>query len=222
MQNILVIEDELSIRNLIKLHLENSGYIITDVNTGADGIHKVSNDIFDAVLLDLGLPDAHGTQVLESIRKISEVPVIIMTVQSDEKTKVQVLDAGADDYLVKPFGLEELKARVRAALRRANSNPAQDVYENGPLAIHYQQRKVYVNDTEVKLTSKEFDFLKILTLQSGCLVTRTQVLQRIWGKHSEDKGHYLRIYISQIRKKLGIKGLITTEPGVGYRINFLK
>lgn len=218
---VLIVDDETSIRNLLKLHLEISGYSTFEAKSATEGLMALETDKFNLILLDLGLPDMDGLDVLKKVRVHSDVPIIIMTVRNQDYDKVAALDSGANDYIVKPFSLEELKARVRAALRKATPIADPEIYTNGKLEIDFSQHKVSVGGNEIKLTVKEFDFLKLLALQTGKLVSRNHILTKIWGSHIEDKGHYLRIYVSQLRKKLNIDGLIDTDPGVGYRLNYL-
>ncbi len=221
---ILVVDDEPQIRKLLDRVLSEAGYQVLCAETGASAMLKVVQDRPDLVLLDLQLPDQNGLKVLESVRKISQVPVIVLTVQDSQDEKVKLLEAGADDYLTKPFGIPELLARIKVAFRHGytlNSTSAVFIHKN--LEIHFLTRQVQVQGQPIKLTATEYDVLKLLAKYPGKIITQQQLLQEIWGERSLEFTHYLRIYVAQLRKKLecfpDLKGLIITEPGIGYRLD---
>lgn len=219
---IMIIDDELAIRNTIKMSLESNGYTIGEAINGQEGIRLVSEFHPHLVFLDLGLPDINGLEVLKELRKWTRVPVIILTVTDDEQTKVNLLDAGADDYLTKPFGSKELLARVRVALRNVGVIEATPVFNSDDLEVNLSQRKVSVSGIEVKLTATEYEVLSRLVRDHGKVIPQAVLLKQVWGTAAEDQSHYLRIYINQLRKKIEKNPSepkhIITESGVGYRI----
>ncbi|MBX2989328.1 MAG: response regulator transcription factor [Bdellovibrionaceae bacterium] len=218
---VLVIDDESAIRNVIRVGLEAQGLSVALAADGAQGLGKALEFHPQVVILDLGLPDMGGLEVLRRLREWTSVPVIILTVNDDEPTKVRLLDAGADDYLTKPFGLPELLARLRVALRHHHAAEATPVIETGDLRIDLNQREVRREGRVVKLTATEYAILSRLARQAGRVIPQSQLLTEIWGIHSADQSHYLRIYIAHLRKKLekepSAPRHILTEPGVGYR-----
>ncbi|MBC7466720.1 MAG: response regulator [Bdellovibrio sp.] len=220
---ILIIDDESAIRNVLKLSLESKGYKICEAIDGKSGLSKITDFHPHLVILDLGLPDINGLEVLKELRKWSRVPTIILTVSDDEQTKVRLLDAGADDYLTKPFGAKELLARVRVALRNIGLIEATPVFKSDDLEVDLVQRKVSVSGKDIKLTATEYEVLSRLVRDHGKVVPQMQLLKQIWGSTTaEDQSHYLRIYINQLRKKIEKNPSepvhILTEPGVGYRL----
>jgi two-component system, OmpR family, KDP operon response regulator KdpE len=219
---ILLIDDEKAIRNVIKMSLESSGYQISEAPDGKSGVILVSEFHPHLVLLDLGLPDMNGLDVLKELRKWTRVPIIILTVTDDEQTKVNLLDAGADDYLTKPFGSKELQARVRVALRNIGLIEATPIFISDDLEVNLSLKKILVSGSEVKLTSTEYELLSRLVRDHGKIISQSILLKQIWGAAASDQGHYLRIYINQLRKKIEKNPSepkhIITEPGVGYRI----
>jgi len=219
---ILIIDDEVAIRNVLRMSLESNGYKIAEASEGKAGIKKISEFHPHLVILDLGLPDTNGLDVLKELRTWSRVPTIILTISDDEQTKVRLLDAGADDYLTKPFGTKELLARVRVALRNIGLIEATPVFRSDDLEVDLAQRKVAVGGKEVKLTSTEYELLSRLVRDHGKVIPQMQLLKQIWGSAAEDQSHYLRIYINQLRKKIEKNPSepvhILTEPGVGYRL----
>jgi two-component system KDP operon response regulator KdpE len=219
---ILLIDDEKAIRNVVRMSLESVGYKIFEAIDGESGISGASSFHPHLVLLDLGLPDMNGLAVLKELRKWIRVPIIILTVTDDEQTKVNLLDAGADDYLTKPFGAKELLARVRVALRNLGLIEATPVFKSDDLEVDLSQKKVMVAGKEIKLTTTEYEVLSRLVRDQGKVIPQTQLLKQVWGSSSEDQGHYLRIYINQLRKKIETNPSapkhILTEPGVGYRL----
>jgi two-component system KDP operon response regulator KdpE len=219
---ILVIDDELAIRRLLKISLEAEGHIYIEASTGQDGLVAAATQRPDIVILDLGLPDMDGSVVLNRLREWSPVPVIVLTVKDSETDKVALLNAGADDYLTKPFGVPELLARVRVALRHRQSAIAEPVLRTADLQIDFTDRTVSIRGELVRLTATEYELLKILAQHAGKVVTQRQLLRDVWGPQAVDQSQYLRVYIAQLRKKLerdpSSPDLIITEPGVGYRL----
>ena len=219
---ILVIDDERSIRKLLDLSLTAEGYNVEVAKTAKEGLAQLSNFRPDIVILDLGLPDLPGGEVMKKIRERTATPVIVLTVKDSDTDKVSLLDAGADDYLTKPFNVGELAARIRVALRHSLNLKEEPVYVRGPLKIDFNLRSVEIKGETVKLTNTEFDLLKMLVQSVGKIVTQKQLLTEIWGPEAAAQSHYLRIYFSQLRKKLEkykLANVIITEPGVGYRLD---
>ena len=219
---VLVIDDEPQIRKFIDISLRSQGYATLLAATGQEGLTLLASKGADLVVLDLGLPDKDGGEVLEELRQWSGVPVIVLTVRSGEEEKVALLDAGANDYVTKPFGVEELMARIRAFLRAAGSRgEAGPVYDDGTLRVDLARREVSVLGQAVALTRKEFSLLALLIRQPGRLVTQTQLLREMWGPTHEEDAHYLRVLVGKLRHKLGDDAsaprYIVTEPGVGLR-----
>jgi two-component system KDP operon response regulator KdpE len=219
---VLVIDDEPHIRKLIDISLRSQGYLTLLAANGHEGLSMLAGKGADVVVLDLGLPDRDGQDVLKDLRQWSRVPVIVLTVRSGEAEKVALLDAGANDYVTKPFGIEELMARIRACLRMSSlRSEAGPVFDDGALRIDLAQREARVHGEAVTLTRKEFALLALLVEQSGRLVPQSQLLKEVWGPtHAEDV-HYLRILVGKLRHKLGDDAsaprYIVTEPGVGLR-----
>ena len=219
---ILLIDDEPAIRNVLKISLESVGYVISEATDGRTGISLVSEFHPHLIILDLGLPDMNGIEVLKELRSWTRVPTIVLTVADNEQTKVNLLDAGADDYLTKPFGTNELLARVRVALRNLGIIEATAVFISDDLEVDLSQKKVSVAGVEIKLTSTEFEVLSRLVRDHGKVVPQSQILKQVWGTAIEERSHYLRIYINHLRKKIEVDPSlpkhIMTEPGVGYRL----
>lgn len=222
MVKILVIDDEPQIRRFLRIGLSSQGYDVLEANSGLSGQQMVTLNEPELVILDLGLPDMDGIEVLKAIREFFTGPVIILSVRNHESEKVVALDAGANDYIVKPFGINELLARIRVLLRTAN--PDQGVfikYDDGTLLFDIPQHKVSLNGTPVHLSRKEFGLLKLLIEYSGRVVTQHQILDHLWGASHREDNHYLRILVGKLRAKLnddpGAPKYIETEPGVGYR-----
>ncbi len=220
---ILVIDDELSIRRLLKVSLKSQGYEIIEAANGQEGIQRAAMSHPELVILDLGLPDMDGLRVLKSIREWATMPIIVLTVRSSEIDKVSLLDAGANDYLTKPFGVPELLARIRVALRLSHSIGDEAVFISGTLEINFAAHIVKLKGIEIRLTDTEYRLLSILAKNAGKLLTQRQLLKEIWGISAIEHTHYLRIYIAQLRHKLekdpSMPKMIITEPGVGYRLN---
>ena len=219
---ILVIDDEPQIRKFVDISLRAQRYQTLLAGTGHEGLTLLASKGADLIVLDLGLPDMDGSEVLRELRQWSKVPVIVLTVRSSEDQKVSLLDAGANDYVTKPFGVEELMARIRAFLRMAVATTDESTtYDDGHLRIDWARREVHLDEQSVTLTRKEFSLLSMLAQQPGRLITQSQILREIWGPtHTEDT-HYLRILVGKLRHKLGDNALapryIITEAGVGLR-----
>jgi two-component system KDP operon response regulator KdpE len=219
---ILVIDDEKSIRRLLEVSLSSESYSVYLAKTGKDGLFQFDAVRPDIVILDLGLPDMEGVEVLSKIRERSCVPVIVLTVKGSDSDKVELLDAGADDFITKPFSVKELSVRIRVALRHALNLKKEPVFESGPLKIDLTTRSVWIKGQALKLTVTEYDLLKILAQNEGRIVTQKHLLTEVWGKTAVGQSHYLRIYFAQLRKKLDkyfLSNIIITEPGVGYRLS---
>jgi two-component system KDP operon response regulator KdpE len=217
---ILVVDDEPQIRRVMRTALAAHGYTITEARSGEEALEKVRSAPPDLVLLDMNMPGIGGLQACREIREGSEVPIIILTVRSTEKDKVQALDAGADDYVVKPFGMEELLARIRAALRRTSAESMPPL--NSPeLTIDFDRRLVTVRGDAVRLTPKEFQLLRQLVASQGKPISHRRLLQAVWGPDYGEETEYLRVFINQLRKKIEADPshprYIRTEPWVGYR-----
>ncbi len=217
----LVIDDEPQIRRLLRVTLEASGYRVIDAATGADGIAQAAQRRPEVVLLDLGLPDLDGVEVLKRLREWSRVPVIILSVRDREDDKVAALDAGADDYITKPFSSGELLARLRAALRHLQPSPADAVFRSGDLEVDLSARVVRKQEQEVKLTPTEYALLRLFVTHAGKVLTHRQLLTEVWGPKAIQQTHYLRVHIAHLREKVesapGQPEFIRTEPGIGYR-----
>lgn len=219
---VLIVDDEPQIRKFIDISLRSQGYATLLAATGQEGLTLLASKGADLVVLDLGLPDKDGKDVLKELRQWSRVPVIVLTVRSGEDEKVALLDAGANDYVTKPFGVEELMARIRAFLRTMESGADEGpIFDDGVLKIDLVQREVAVQGQIVTLSRKEFSLLSLLVRQPGRLVTQTQILREMWGPTHEEDAHYLRILVAKLRHKLGDNAsaprYIVTEPGVGLR-----
>lgn len=219
---VLVVDDEPQIRRALRTSLEAHGYQVAAVGTGEEGVVGAAEQAPDLVLLDLGLPDMDGTDVIRRVRTFSEVPVIILSVRDAQTDKVAALDAGADDYVTKPFAMEELLARARAALRRvAPEQPAQPILGYGRLEVDLARRLVTLGGEAVHLTPTEYGLLEALVSNPGKLLTHQWLLRKVWGQGYGTETTYLRTYVRALRKKLEddatAPSLIVTEPGVGYR-----
>jgi len=220
---ILVIEDEAPIRRFLRIAVESAGFGFTEAARGRLGVEKAATEVPDLVILDLGLPDMDGKQVIAAIRDWSQVPILVLSVRDAETEKIAALDAGADDFVTKPFATGELLARIRALLRNRKAPPSEKArIDIGELSIDLAAHLVRVGGAEVKLTRKEFDVLALLARHAGRLVTHRQLLAAVWGPAHESDVHYLRIAIGHLRDKLGDAAanprFILTEPGVGYRL----
>jgi len=218
----LVIDDEQQIRKLLRVLLEQEHYRAFESDSGRHGLSEIALRRPDVVLLDLGLPDIDGLAVLERLRQWSKVPVLVLSVRDGPEDKVSALDAGADDYVTKPFEATELLARLRAIQRRASVGAEDARFEAGPLTIDFNSHTVTVEGREIKLTATEYALLKILALHAGKVVTQKQLLREVWGPNAEKQSQYLRVYMMHLRKKIEIpdttEKLLRTESGIGYRL----
>jgi two-component system KDP operon response regulator KdpE len=224
MAKILVVDDEAQIRKFLRISLGASGHQVVEAETAADGIRMAKEPGIELVILDLGLPDMDGQEAITAIREASPVPIIVLSVRSTEVDKVEALDRGADDYVVKPFGIGELMARLRAALRQQPSSgkSAPDLLKVGGLQMDFARRVISRDSQEIRLSKREYDLLRFLAASPDHVVTHKEILTAVWGPaHTEDTV-YLRVYVNQLRQKLEPDPtdpkLILTEPGVGYRL----
>ena len=219
---ILVIDDEVQIRRLLKITLEAAGIAVVEADTGRIGLEEAARSHPDAIVLDLGLPDMSGLEVLKLLREWSKVPVLVLTVLATEADKVSALDAGADDYLTKPFGSAELLARIRAILRRMPEENEPSSIKFGDIEVDLSARTVRKAGAEVRLTAKEYAMLRLLVIHRGKVVTHGQMLRELWGPKAEDNTHYLRVHMTHIRQKLEAEPHkprhLRTESGIGYRL----
>lgn len=220
---ILVIDDEVQIRRILDISLRAEGYEVQQAATGQEGLRTLRNPGADLVILDLGLPDMEGHQVLAELRRWSQAPVIMLSVRAGESEKVAALDAGANDYVTKPFGTQELMARVRRLLRQqvSSGEAAVPMFDDGHLHVDLVKREVSLDGAPVALTRKEYALLGLLLRNAGRVITQPQILQEVWGPTHTADTHYLRILVGKLRHKLGDSALspryIVTEPGVGLR-----
>lgn len=220
---VLIVDDEPQILRALRAGLTAHGYDVVSAADGEEALDKAATELPDAVILDLNLPRLSGLDVCKSLREWSSVPIIVLSVRDAERDKVTALDLGADDYLTKPFGTDELLARLRVALRHAarETNPPEPVVRAGNVTIDLARRIVKRGEDEVRLTATEFKLLAYLATNAGRVLTHTQILEHVWGPGYETETQNLRVYISQLRRKLDPEGsqpqMITTEPGVGYR-----
>ncbi len=221
---VLVIDDEPQIRRFLRASLGGHAYQVTEAHSGQEGLDLITSVKPDLVILDLGLPDLDGLQVIRRVREWSNVPIIVLSVREREQDKITALDAGADDYLTKPFGVGELLARLRVALRNVLPGEEEPVFQTGDLTVDLARRKVLVGSNEIKLTPTEYAILKFLVAHAGKVVTHQQLLREVWGPAYLDQPHYVRVYVGQLRQKLeenpARPRYILTEPGVGYRLRF--
>lgn len=219
---VLVVDDEPPIRRFLRASLTAHGNEVFEAATGEQAIAAVLADRPDLIILDIGLPDVDGIQVTRTLREWTRVPIIILTVRDDETYKIAALDAGADDYLTKPFGIGELLARMRAAMRHAAPPTAESVFTSGALKMDLGHRVVSVDGGEVQLTPTEYDLLRVLVMNAGKVITHRQLLREVWGVAYENETHMLRVNISNLRRKLEADPTrphyLLTEPGVGYRL----
>lgn len=224
---ILLVEDDGATRTAVARNLEAHGFRVTTSEDVAGALRAWDAERPDLILLDLGLPDLDGSAVVRHVRRDATTPILILSARADERVKVATLEAGADDYVTKPFGMDELRARIGAVLRRA-AGPAADptgVVRLGPIAMDFGARRVTVGGSPVDLTPREYELLKVMIAQPGRLLTKGRLLRAVWGTAYVDEAHYLHVYVSRLRRKLdaadpsGRAGrAITAEPGIGYRI----
>ena len=219
---IVVIEDEAAIRKFLRISLEAHGYRVEEARLGADGILLCTRNVPDLVILDLGLPDMDGKNVIARLRDWSRVPIVVLSVRSDEQQKVAALDAGANDFVTKPFGISELLARLRVLLRNRDlPNREEAVYSAGGLRVDLGGRRVFLAGQETHLTPKEFNLLRVLVRNRGSVLTHQQLLTAVWGPDGVAETQNLRVLVAALRHKLGedpsSPRYVVTEPGVGYR-----
>ena len=223
---VLIVEDEVPIRRFLKTALEAQGFKLQEATTGAEAISMTALYNPDIILLDLGLPDLDGLEVIKRILEWSTTPIIVVSARGKDTEKVEGLDAGADDYLAKPFSVEELSARIRVAIRHLTRSREGEgpVFQTGELRVDLAQRLVWVAGEEIHLTPIEFKLLAVLVRHSGKVVTQRQLLKEVWGQATDEQGHYLRNYIHHLRHKLEADPTrpvyLSTEPGVGYRLRY--
>lgn len=224
---VMVVDDEPAIRRLLRHTLRTQDFRIIEAASGKEAITAATEDHIDLVILDIGLPDMDGIEVLRQIRAKSQIPIVMLSVRNDERVIAQALDLGADDYVIKPFGAEELLARIRTALRhRLQSHGEPPVFIDGPLKVDLVRRTVKVSGNEVRLSPKEYELLTLLAANAGKVLTHKFLLTAIWGAgHAEDL-QYLRVFVRSLRNKVEPNPeqpqLITTEPGVGYRLRIVE
>jgi two-component system, OmpR family, KDP operon response regulator KdpE len=222
MSTILIVDDEPQIRRALDINLRIRGFDVVQAATGEAGLKAAAAAHPDAIILDLGLPGIDGIEVIRGVRGWSQVPIVVLSVREAEAEKVAALDAGADDYVTKPFGMDELLARLRAALRRAAPRSEEPTVVAGELEIDLADRRVRRGGADVRLTPTEWQLVEILARNQGRLVTQRQLLQAVWGPTYERNANYLRVYMAQIRRKLEDDTAhprhFITEPGMGYRL----
>jgi len=221
---LLIVDDERSIRRFLRVSLGNQ-YQIFEAANGAEALTAVATDHPDLIILDLGLPDIDGVEVTRRLREWTQIPIIVISVREKEADKVAALDAGADDYLTKPFGIGELMARLRAALRHTLTAESESIFKTGNLSIDLSKREVLIGEQPVALTPTEYELMKFLVKHAGVVVTHTQILRAVWGSGYEHDSHILQVNISNLRRKIepnpARPTYITTEPGVGYRMKII-
>jgi two-component system KDP operon response regulator KdpE len=218
---VLVVDDEVAIQRFLRVALNGQGFVVSEAATGQDALQVLMLERPDLMILDLGLPDMDGVEVTRRLREWSQVPVIILSVREQEVDKIAALDAGADDYLTKPFGMGELLARIRTVLRRQTAGTSEPVFTLGGLTVDLANRLVTVDGQEIQFTPTEYDILRALVIYAGKVLTNRQLLRQVWGEGYDDL-HILRVNISNLRHKLepdpSRPTYIHTEPGVGYRL----
>ena len=225
MTTVVVIDDEIQIRRLLRVGLGKQGFSVHEAATGEEGLQMVMGKKPDVVLLDLGLPDMDGADVLQALRSWSTVPVVVLSVRNGEEDIVRLLDSGADDYLIKPFNTGELVARMKVAIRHRSPRDAETVFVSGRLTVDLLNRSVTVGGCAVKLTPTEYGLLRLFVQHAGRILTHGQILREVWGPNVEEDTNYVRVYVTGLRKKIEenpqMPELIMTEPGVGYRLRVL-
>jgi two-component system, OmpR family, KDP operon response regulator KdpE len=226
-QRILIVDDEIAIRRFLRTSLKAQGYVVYEAHTGEEALIEIANKRPDLVILDIGLPGMDGIAVTRELRQWSKVPILILSVLDQDKEKIAALDAGADDYLTKPFSLGELMARMRVAFRHANQPADEPYFETGMLGVDLVKRMVTVNGSEVSLTPTEYDLLRILIQDASKVLTHQHIIRALWGDaYQSEMHHLLRVNISNLRKKIepdaSRPSYIVTEPGVGYRFRLFE
>ena len=218
---VLIVDDEPQIRRVLRTTLASQGYTVVEARSGDEALEEIRHERPDLILLDVNMPGRSGLETCSEIRATSDVPIIMLTVRNTERDKVQALDAGADDYVVKPFGVEELMARIRAALRRVAPAESIPPFLSPELKIDFEKRTVLVKGQPVRLTPKEFELLRQLVANQGKAIAHRRLLQAVWGPDYGEETEYLRVFINQLRKKIepdpGNPRYIITEPWIGYR-----
>ena len=218
----LVVDDEVQMRRLLRLSLETAGYKTIEAANGHDALAQAAMHRPDVVILDLGLPDMDGLAVLQRLREWTPVPVVVLSVREGDNDKVAALDAGADDYVTKPFSTPELLARLRVARRHVQPDDGQTIFRAGALEVDLAARRVTLKGEEVRLTATEYALLRILARHAGRVLTHRQLLREVWGPNAGEQTHYLRVYVARLREKIestpSQPALLITEPGVGYRL----
>jgi two-component system KDP operon response regulator KdpE len=219
---VLVVDDERAIRRFLRTSLTAHGYAVYEAGSGQEALSAVVGDRPDLIILDLGLPDLSGIEVARQLREWTRIPIIVLSVREEEATKVAALDVGADDYLTKPFGIAELMARIRVALRHADQPAGEPVFEVGDLRMDRARRQVLMAGNEIVLTPTEYDLLRVLVQYAGKVLTHRQLLRQVWGTGYELETHLLQVNISNLRRKIepdpSRPSYIITEVGVGYRL----
>lgn len=219
---VLVIDDEVQIRRLLRITLEANGYKVLEAASGQEGLVEAATRQPDIVILDLGLPDTEGVTVLKRLREWSRVPVVVLSVRDRDDDKIEALDAGADDYVMKPFSTPELLVRLRVALRHAQPREEEVVFQAGNLVVDLAARRVSVKGHDVRLTATEYSLLRLLIRHAGRVLTHRQMLKEVWGQNATEQTHYLRVYVARLREKIESEPsrpvLLITEPGIGYRL----
>lgn len=222
MTGVLIIDDEIQIRRLLRVGLGKQGFTVHEAATGEEGLQMVLGKKPDIVLLDLGLPDLDGAVVLSKMRTWTSVPVIILSVRNAEEDIVRLLDAGADDYLIKPFNTGELVARMKVAIRHRAPRESESVFVSGRLSVDLLNRVVKIAGETVKLTPTEYGLLRLFVQHAGRILTHGQILREVWGPNADGDTNYLRVYVTGLRKKIEenpqMPKILVTEPGVGYRL----
>jgi two-component system KDP operon response regulator KdpE len=218
---VLVVDDDPQIRRVMKVTLVGHGYEVIEARTGEEALEKMPAEMPNLVLLDMNMPGMGGLETCRALRGGSDIPVIILSVRNTEKDKVAALDAGADDYVTKPFSIEELLARIRAAMRRSSPESGPHAFSSPQLEIDFETRRVRARGADIRLTPKEFELLRYLVAHAGKPVTHRELLQAVWGPDYGDEPEYLRVFINQVRKKIepdpAKPRFILTEPWVGYK-----
>ena len=221
MTRVLVVDDEPSILRALRINLSAREYVVSTAVDGTTGLAAVARDRPDVIILDLGLPDMDGTEVIHGVRGWTSIPIIVLSAWGQESQKVAALDAGADDYVTKPFGMNELLARLRAAVRRASPAPDEPVLATADFTVDLAAKRVTRGGTDVRLTPTEWQLLEILARHEGRLVTQRQLLREVWGPQYQTEANYLRVHVAHLRRKLepdpAQPRYLLTEPGMGYR-----
>ncbi len=220
---ILLIEDDLQTRRFLKKNLNARDWEVIDTDSGASGLALINEAMPDLLILDLGLPDMDGISIIKHLRQFSTIPILVLSARSLEQSKINALDAGADDYLTKPFGIGELNSRLQALMRRiSQTTVTQEIFETGALKVDLSKRQVFVSQKEIKITPTEYHILFILIQHAGLVVTYKHLLKNVWGMQHLDNQHYLRIYMRRLRHKIEENPTqpryLLTETGVGYRL----